>query len=534
MKVSRFKQVTLAVVLLLIIFCMFSQTYSVIQLPQSIVGIVQSEKQYAGDIQETDIRTMIAEAVSLIGGLNGIIHNGDTVVIKPNLVCIETMEGLVPPEVNGITTDWRVIKAIAGLVREINPDGTVYVMEGSAYSTPPIMEHLLYDSNHIPGVDAFLAIEEDSGGWLDYSSPNLVKVDLPGGMLNTSYYLNKKYKEADVLISVPTLKNHGSACITGSLKNVGIGATPGNIYGRGEGDPYRGNMVSHFSTDLHEWIHDWNLCRPVDLVIMDGLQGFQNGPGTDMTPSLAADQMNMRMILAGTDPVAVDTIESLCMNWDPQSVPHLVYLNNSSAGNLDTACITVKGKKVADVKKNFEGRAPFTGGSKVTDNTPPQLTVTSSLFENGTAAIALTVAPEAVKAEVYIDGQLRNPVITSNYNAISIDINDLSQGDHMAEVYAYDRFLNYSVASIPFAYYTQNPTPTPGTQPTPSQDELGDVNSNGTVDIVDALLVAQYYVGLDPGGFNPDTADTNCNMSIDIVDALLIAQYYVGLIMEFC
>jgi rhamnogalacturonan endolyase len=62
----------------------------------------------------------------------------------------------------------------------------------------------------------------------------------------------------------------------------------------------------------------------------------------------------------------------------------------------------------------------------------------------------------------------------------------------------------------------------------------GDVNNSGTIDIVDALLVAQYYVGLNPQGFDPGRADTNCNGSVDIVDALLIAQHYVGLIDQFC
>ncbi|MBN2533062.1 MAG: hypothetical protein JXB88_09225 [Spirochaetales bacterium] len=63
---------------------------------------------------------------------------------------------------------------------------------------------------------------------------------------------------------------------------------------------------------------------------------------------------------------------------------------------------------------------------------------------------------------------------------------------------------------------------------------LGDVNNDNTVDIIDALLTAQYYVGLEPPGFNPDNADVNCDAKIDILDALLIAQYYVGLISEFC
>ncbi len=58
----------------------------------------------------------------------------------------------------------------------------------------------------------------------------------------------------------------------------------------------------------------------------------------------------------------------------------------------------------------------------------------------------------------------------------------------------------------------------------------GDANGNGTVDIVDALLIAQYYVGLNPGSFDASVSDVNCSGAIDVVDALLIAQYYVGLV----
>lgn len=67
-----------------------------------------------------------------------------------------------------------------------------------------------------------------------------------------------------------------------------------------------------------------------------------------------------------------------------------------------------------------------------------------------------------------------------------------------------------------------------------SQALTGDVNNDGIVDILDALLTAQYYVGLDPPDFDPAAADVNCDGNIDIVDALLIAQYYVGLISGFC
>jgi hypothetical protein len=66
-----------------------------------------------------------------------------------------------------------------------------------------------------------------------------------------------------------------------------------------------------------------------------------------------------------------------------------------------------------------------------------------------------------------------------------------------------------------------------------SGQELGDVNQNQVVDIVDALLVAQYYVGLVPATFYTQFADANGNGTVDIVDALLIARYYVGTIKNF-
>jgi hypothetical protein len=53
----------------------------------------------------------------------------------------------------------------------------------------------------------------------------------------------------------------------------------------------------------------------------------------------------------------------------------------------------------------------------------------------------------------------------------------------------------------------------------------GDGNESGTIDIVDALLIAQAYVGLVPAKYNTAYADVNCLGGVDMVDALLIAQY---------
>ncbi|MBN2535134.1 MAG: dockerin type I repeat-containing protein [Spirochaetales bacterium] len=74
-----------------------------------------------------------------------------------------------------------------------------------------------------------------------------------------------------------------------------------------------------------------------------------------------------------------------------------------------------------------------------------------------------------------------------------------------------------------------NPSPSPS----PFPEVKGDVNEDGSVDIIDALLVAQYYVGLSVT-INTEAADADCSGTINIIDALLIAQFYVGSITEFC
>ena len=57
----------------------------------------------------------------------------------------------------------------------------------------------------------------------------------------------------------------------------------------------------------------------------------------------------------------------------------------------------------------------------------------------------------------------------------------------------------------------------------------GDVNGDGDLNIIDALLVARNAVGLSVGNFNADAADVNCDGNADIIDALLIARKAVGL-----
>jgi uncharacterized protein (DUF362 family) len=93
---------------------------------------------------------------------------------------------------------------------------------------------------------------------------------------------------------------------------------------------------------------------------MDALQGLQHGPLPAWDSSgwytYASSKMNMRLILAGKNAVAVDTIEATVMKCDPTKVPHLTKLAASGLGTTDLARITVVGKQPSEVAVPFAGK----------------------------------------------------------------------------------------------------------------------------------------------------------------------------------
>jgi hypothetical protein len=63
---------------------------------------------------------------------------------------------------------------------------------------------------------------------------------------------------------------------------------------------------------------------------------------------------------------------------------------------------------------------------------------------------------------------------------------------------------------------------------------LGDADSNGVVNTLDALLVLQYYTGaVTADEINLAVCDLDGNGVVNTVDALLILQYYTGAIEKF-
>lgn len=451
-----------------------------IQETSTEVALVQSTKADVFDLTEEDVRTMVREAVALAGGLEGIVNDGDTVVLKPNFMSVTDMSnaGMVgnmvgmaqgephPEDVllsqtaNGVTTDYRVAKAVAELVRELNPSGKIYVMEASGAGYTAEKANILgYTHENIPYVDEFISMDKTGANYADGDTSDLVAVDIgeyrlyedDDGLAHTNglYFFDKRYYEADVIISMPVLKNHMMAAVTGAIKNVAIGANPPSIYGSVESGSRM--AINHTDWDqLQSFIHDHYLARPVDFVVSDGLQSLQNGPLAMGLDSMETAQMNLRVILAGKDALAVDTVHALITGVDPQNVDYFKALAANNIGIMDTARINVVGNAGVDqVAQAYSWPGlPYNliyaepSQSVYTDFEAPQVSIQNVELTNDTLSTDLSSDKDLVKLEVFAGDTLLEVVQVNGSDVSMSVVNDqLGVGDPIA-VYAYDQFLN--------------------------------------------------------------------------------------------
>ena len=191
-------------------------------------------------------------------------------------------------------------------------------------------------------------------------------------------------------------------------------------------------------------MHDYYVGRPVDFVIIDGLQGGSNGPGVGGSNlvNIKKNQQNMRLILAGKDAVATDAIAGLIMGHDPQRAQYLVSIHNDGYGTVDPALIDVVGVKVHTVRKYFGYDAvntvvttPFTKFAS-TDY------LVSGSISDKTLNLKVYNPIDLARMTIKVDNQLINKYIVGGFDNITLDLNgiNVTQGD--VDVLFEDRYLN--------------------------------------------------------------------------------------------
>jgi len=412
---------------------------------------------------------------------------------------------ITPTAPNGIVTDWRVVQAVAENVRKIvgakgqQGAGRILVMEGAGkgtqtHGTAIHYTNINYNLTNLSAVDEIISLDAVGGAyWTNPNPPvipsDILKIKLDNPVFNTpfiqsnfngnhmyptyisydghgNYFVAKQMYEADVLISIPVLKLHTTAGTTGAIKNISIGATPPRIYGNSANDIGRNFRIPHMeSNGLHKWIADYFSVMPADFTVMEALQGVDRGPLPSAGDASALKGMNS--MLASRDGLAIDVVMSNIIKVDYTKVGHLVYLTNR--GEVGTkpgrrlvvrgnpANITVLGNiKVQDLREgiNFSGSITTGLGGNISSTrlsaqqmAKPTVAIRSAQFSGGNLNLNLTVSPNTVKADIFIDGIYKESV-NDAFNNILIDASAIRGGSHNITAYAYTNYMAYEEASV--------------------------------------------------------------------------------------
>ena len=226
------------------------------------------------------------------------------VVVKPNL-CTDRPEMLACAN-----TSLSVLRAVCELLRERTSDVTVVESDGARYPAEAAFE----------ATGVYRMAGELGVRVLNLSTDTLVEI--PGPRM-TGFGLSKTWLEADAFVTLPVLKTHATTVFTGALKNQ-WGCIP----------RYDRILLHKY---LHELIGDVNALRPVTLALMDGLVGMQGRGPINGYP------IDLNVLLASRDPVALDAAGMRLIGLDPRACAHVVHASDIGLGIYAAESLTLDG-----------------------------------------------------------------------------------------------------------------------------------------------------------------------------------------------
>jgi uncharacterized protein (DUF362 family) len=251
---------------------------------------------------------LVQRAMNGLGGMKRFVHPGSTVLVKPNAAWAQ------PPQ-RAATTNPEVLVEIIRLCKEAGAR-VVKVMDNPCDQP----------DEQTFAINGLRKAAEQAGAVMisGRSASRYGNIHIPRGKVLKNSQVLKEVLQADVFINVPIAKVHGSVPLTLGLKNL-MGVT----LDRG---------AWHNSPDLNQAIADYSTAVRPHLIIMDAVRVLlTNGP---RGPGKVKD---MNMVIAGTDPVAVDAFTtSAVFNMKPAQIRYLVLANAAKVGEMDLNKIVVK------------------------------------------------------------------------------------------------------------------------------------------------------------------------------------------------
>lgn len=241
------------------------------------------------------------KAVEALGGMGRFVKAGDMVVVKPNASFMDGPEAAT-------STDPGIVGQVVAMCREAGASRVV------------VLEHCLRGSASacLSGNGIGAAVRQAGGEMLAFDAGNAghgVDTAIPDAVVMDTVSVYPEVLEADVVITVPRAKHHGSAGLSLGMKNF-IGVMT--------------NMSSIHNFGLHQGIADLNtLVRPALSVVDASVILLDNGPGGP-GPTHAANT-----VIASGDVVAADAYACGLFGRSPAEIQYISLGNRAGLGEID-------------------------------------------------------------------------------------------------------------------------------------------------------------------------------------------------------
>ena len=263
------------------------------------------------------IRTAVHEAIQLLGGMRAFVKPGQKVLINPSWVSI------VPERERAAITQPEVTRAVADCVKEVGAHPII--AESSAIGI---------DSEAVVAASGYRDLREMGYTVVDLKKTELAMVPVPDGKIFKAIESYRLVREADVIIPVAKLKTHDQMELTLAIKKL------------------KGLLSDKYKREFHqqgvfEACVDWYSALRPALSVVDGIT-CQEGLGP-----IFGRPVEMDLIVAGADAVAVDAVCGFVTGFAPKEVPITREAAARGLGVAERDRITVLGKPIEAVYRRF-------------------------------------------------------------------------------------------------------------------------------------------------------------------------------------
>ena len=273
---------------------------------RAMVGSTFSEPLNLAVAKGGDPVSNTIKAIEALGGIERFVKRGDKVTLKPNPVMTN------PPEF-ATNTHPDVVETVARMCVQAGAREVVVVSHDALSN---------FEGNGTLAAASRAGARVVAATTRDLYQP----VPVLRGRLLQNEEIIQDILDADVFINMPIAKDHAGSRLTLGMKNL-------------MGINWNRNYFHQFG--LHQGIADLSSVVKPHLIIMDANRVLlTNGPGG---PGQTRED---KTVIAGTDPVAVDTYTATLFNLTPRDVPHIQYAYELGVGEADLKKINVKEIKV--------------------------------------------------------------------------------------------------------------------------------------------------------------------------------------------